>query len=121
MNGPLGLGDALLKHKDAFLLSFTERLMTYATGRRMQPFDMPMVRRILREAGTHDYKLSAFILGIVKAPAFTMNRVEPRSRAWSQACCSAPRIVRSSPSRAGQSASPPPHGAGSRYWRTISS
>ena len=41
MNGPAGLREALLKHKDAFLLSFTEHLMTYALGRRMEPFDMP--------------------------------------------------------------------------------
>jgi len=76
MNGPIGLGDALLKHKDAFLLSFTERLMTYATGRRMQPFDMPTVRKIIREAGRQDYKLTAFVLGVVNSPAFRMSRVE---------------------------------------------
>ncbi len=51
MEGPAGLREALLKHKDAFLLSLTERLMTYATGRRMQPYDMPTIRRVIRDAG----------------------------------------------------------------------
>ena len=55
MNGPAGLRDALLKHQDAFLLSFTERLMTYALGRRVEPYDMPAVRRVIRDAGKHDY------------------------------------------------------------------
>ena len=49
MNGPAGLRDALLKHKDAVLLSFTERLMTYALGRRLEPSDMPAVRAIVRD------------------------------------------------------------------------
>ena len=42
--GPAGLRAALLKHQDVFLLSFTENLMTYALGRRVEPYDMPAVR-----------------------------------------------------------------------------
>ena len=76
MEGPAGLRNALLKHKDAFLLSFTERLMTYATGRRMQSYDMPTVRRVIRDAAKQDYKMSAFILGVVNSTAFRMSRVE---------------------------------------------
>jgi len=76
MSGPAGLRDALLKHQDAFLLSFTERLMTYALGRRLQPYDMPTVRRVTRDASKHDYKMSAFILGVVNSSAFRMSRVE---------------------------------------------
>ena len=66
-----------MKHQDAFLLSFTEHLMTYALGRRVEPFDMAAVRRVIRDAGTQDLKLSAFVLGVVNTPAFRMNRVEP--------------------------------------------
>ncbi len=76
MSGPAGLRDALLKHQDAFLLSLTERLMTYALGRRLQPYDMPTVRRVIRDASSHDYKMSMFILGIVNSSAFRMSRVE---------------------------------------------
>jgi mono/diheme cytochrome c family protein len=76
MSGPAGLRNALLKHQDAFLLSFTEHLMTYALGRRVEPFDMAAVRRVIRDAGTQDLKLSAFVLGVVNTPAFRMSRVE---------------------------------------------
>ncbi len=76
MSGPAGLREALLKHQDAFLLSFTERLMTYALGRRVQPYDMPTVRRVIRDAGRQDYRLSAFVLGVVNSAAFRMSRVE---------------------------------------------
>ena len=73
MDGPTGLRDALLAHKDAVLLSFTENLMTYALGRGVEPHDMPTIRRIIRDASRDDYRLSSFVLGVVESPAFQMN------------------------------------------------
>ncbi len=51
MDGPGGLRDALLKHSDMFLTSFTESLMTYGLGRRLEHTDMPAIRAIVRDAG----------------------------------------------------------------------
>jgi mono/diheme cytochrome c family protein len=76
MDGPAGLRTAILKKKDAFLTAFTESLMTYALGRRLEPTDMPAVRRILRGAEPSNYTLSSFVLGIVTSPAFQM-KAEP--------------------------------------------
>jgi hypothetical protein len=76
LSGPIGLRQALLKHKDAFVLSFTESLMTYALGRRVETYDMPTVRAIVREAAKNDYRLSSFILGVVDSAAFQMSRAE---------------------------------------------
>jgi hypothetical protein len=76
MNGPAGLRAALLRHSDLIKLSFTESLMTYGLGRRVEPFDLPTVRRIVADAGRQGDRLSAFILGVVKSPAFQMGRVE---------------------------------------------
>ena len=70
MDGPTGLRSALLKHKDAFFVSFTESLMTYALGRRVEAYDMPAVRRVIRDAAARDHRLSAFVLGVVNSPAF---------------------------------------------------
>jgi hypothetical protein len=70
IDGPATLRNALLKHKDAFVLSFTESLMTYALGRRIETSDMPAVRRVMRQAARQDYRLSAFILGVVQSAAF---------------------------------------------------
>ena len=55
-----------------FLTSFTESLMTYALGRRVEYTDMPAIRAIVRDAGKKDNKLSAFVLGVVNSPAFKM-------------------------------------------------
>ena len=77
MDGPAGLRRALLKHQDVFVLSFTESLMTYALGRRIEPQDMPMIRRIVREAGRQDYRLSALIKEVATSPAFRMGSEVP--------------------------------------------
>jgi len=72
MDGPAGLRRALLKHQDVFVLSFTESLLTYALGRRIEAEDMPMVRRIVHDAAANGLKISAFAKAIVRSPAFRM-------------------------------------------------
>ena len=72
MEGPAGLRAALIKHQDMFLTGFTESLLTYALGRRVEYTDMPMIRAIVRDAAKKDNKLSAFILGVVNSNAFKM-------------------------------------------------
>jgi mono/diheme cytochrome c family protein len=76
-DGAAGLRSALVRRKDVFLLSFTESLMTYGLGRRVEPFDMPTIRGIIRDAAKADYKFSSFVLGIVNSPAFRMSRPPP--------------------------------------------
>ena len=71
---------AELRHKDVVLLSFTRSLMTYALGRRVEAADMPAVRRIIRNAATQDYRLSAFVTGIVESDAFRMARIPAAQR-----------------------------------------
>ena len=74
INGPADLRAALLKHKDAILLSFTESLLTYALGRPVEYYDMPTVRAIVRGAAKSDYKMSAFITGVINSAAFRMSK-----------------------------------------------
>ena len=49
------------------LRSFTENLMTYALGRRLEYTDMPAVRAIVNGAAKADNRLSAFVLGVVNS------------------------------------------------------
>ena len=74
LDGPASLRTALLGRKDVFLETFTENLMMYALGRRVEHYDMPTIRAIVRAAGRNDYRISAFILGIVNSGAFQMTR-----------------------------------------------
>jgi hypothetical protein len=79
MSGPNGLRSALLKHQDAVLLSFTEHLLTYALGRRIDANDMWAVRRIIRDAEKKNLKISAFVQGVATSPLFTMGKVTDQS------------------------------------------
>jgi cytochrome c553 len=76
IDGPAGLRQAILKHSDMFVRTFTESLMTYAIGRRVEYYDMPTVRAIVRDAEKNGNRMSAFILGVVNSPAFRMTKVE---------------------------------------------
>jgi cytochrome c5 len=81
IQGPDGLRAALLRHKDVVLLSFTRSLMTYALGRRVEAFDMPAVRRIIRDAESQNYRISAFVNGVIESDAFRMARLPASQRA----------------------------------------
>jgi hypothetical protein len=67
---------ALLRRQETLLRTFTRNLMAYAIGRRIEAFDMPRIRQIVREAAPKDHKMTAYILGVVQSPAFQMQRAE---------------------------------------------
>jgi hypothetical protein len=76
LNGPASLREAMLKYADAFTGNLTENLLTYALGRRVEYYDMPTVRAIVRGAAREDLRFSSFVLGIVKSVPFQMSRAE---------------------------------------------
>ena len=71
---PEDLRNALLDMPDVVLGTFTENLMAFALGRRVEYYDMPAVRAIIREAAANGYRVSAFVLGVVGSDAFRMAR-----------------------------------------------
>ena len=74
IHGPADLRAALLRRQESLVRNFTEYLMAYALGRRIEYYDMPAVRRIAREASDEDYRLAAFIKGVVRSQPFRMAR-----------------------------------------------
>ena len=54
----------------------TEKLLTYALGRRVEYFDMPAVRGVVRGAAGNGYRFSSLIVGIVKSTPFQMKRYD---------------------------------------------
>jgi hypothetical protein len=74
-NGPAGLRDVLVKKKDAFVETFTERLVTYALGRGVEEYDFAALRKVTGDAAKDNQKWSSIILGIVNSTPFQMRRV----------------------------------------------
>ena len=74
VQGLNGLRAMLLERPEQFPRTVTEKLLSYALGRRVEHYDRPAVRNIVRDAQAQDFRWSALILGIVKSPAFQMRR-----------------------------------------------
>ena len=64
------LREALLQRPIPLLRTFTENLMAYGLGRRVEHYDQPRIREIVREAEASEYRLSSFLLGVARSPAF---------------------------------------------------
>jgi len=74
VDGVIALRDVLVRRSDLFVGTFAEKLMTYALGRGLQHYDMPVVRAVVRDASRENHRFSAYILGIVKSAPFQMRR-----------------------------------------------
>ena len=77
VNGPVELRQYLAGRPEAFVRSFTEKLMMYAINRPLEYFDMPQVRAVVRSAAKENYTLTSIIMGIVNSDAFRKQAPEP--------------------------------------------
>jgi len=74
---PSELVDVLLKRPLPLLRNFTENLMAYALGRRVEYFDQPTVRAIVDASEADNYKVSSLILGVIASDAFQKKQAAP--------------------------------------------
>jgi hypothetical protein len=73
-DGVRGLERGLLERPELFVGTLTEKLLTFALGRGVEPFDGPAVRQIVRDAQADNYRFSAIIVGITESTPFTMRK-----------------------------------------------
>jgi hypothetical protein len=76
---PGELTRALMQRPVPLVRTFAENLFAYALGRRAEYFDQPAIRAIAKAAAANNYKISSFILGVIKSDAFLMKTAEPIS------------------------------------------
>jgi hypothetical protein len=81
IGGPDDLREALLRKPDQFVQTFTERLLAYALGRTVEYYDMPAVRKLVREAKKDDYRFPSLVWAIVESDVFQMRTVAEAERA----------------------------------------
>lgn len=84
IQGPADLRKALLARSEQFAQTLTEKLMMYALGRSVESFDMPSIRRIVKDAKGSNFQFSSIVMGIVNAPAFQSSIVETEQPATPQ-------------------------------------
>jgi len=71
-----GLRKVVLSRGDQFVSTFTSKLLTYGLGREIEYYDLPAIRKIVKDASADDYRWSSIILGIVKSTPFQMSIVK---------------------------------------------
>lgn len=76
LDGPAGLKNMLLSHKDLFVKCLVQKLMTYALGRGLDYYDSATVKQICEQAGENDYRFSSIISGIAQSDAFLKRRAK---------------------------------------------
>jgi hypothetical protein len=85
LKGPDDVRNALLRRPEQFVQTFTEGLLVYATGRTLQPYDMPAVRKMVRGAASGNYKFSTLVQSVVRSEQFKMRRAPQAAAAVAKA------------------------------------
>ncbi|MCM3870289.1 MAG: DUF1592 domain-containing protein [Pyrinomonadaceae bacterium] len=76
-DGPVGLKSILKAQPDAFTECLTRKLLIYALGRGLEPYDDPAVKKIVKGVAADNYRFSSLVLGIVKSEPFQKRRDRP--------------------------------------------
>ena len=84
LTGVGSLRESILGRPAVFYRIFTQNLMAYALGRRVEYYDMPTVREIVADAASNDYRVSSFIRGVVESSAFQTARADMITDAGSE-------------------------------------
>lgn len=74
IEGVAGMRKFLSGRHEDFVSTFTGKLLTYALGRRVEYYDNPAIRQILRDGATTKYQWSSMIMGIIKSLPFQTRR-----------------------------------------------
>ena len=76
VDGVVGLRQNLVAQPEIFVGVMTEKMLTYALGRGLEYYDMPAVRKIVRDAKSRDFRFSSIVLGIARSTPFQMKEAK---------------------------------------------
>jgi hypothetical protein len=74
--GPAEMKALLRDDIEEFTRTLADKMMTYALGRGLEPFDRRTVKEVVKETAARDYKFQALILAVTHSPAFQERRGE---------------------------------------------
>jgi hypothetical protein len=77
VDGPVSLRRALLAKPDVFIGNVAEKLLTYAMGRKIEYYDMPALRTVVRDAARQENRFAALIMAVVSSRPFRMPSQPP--------------------------------------------
>jgi hypothetical protein len=71
-NSPTELREAIAAEPEKFVQTVAQNLLTYSLGRRVEYYDMPAVRAIVRAAAESNYSFAAIVKGVANSTPFRM-------------------------------------------------
>ena len=74
VDGPAALRQMLVSRPEVFVGVITEKLLTYALGRGLEYYDMPAVRKIVRDGASQNFRFSSLVMGVVESSPFRMRK-----------------------------------------------
>ena len=74
--GARDLKQILRTQSDAFTRNLTEKLLTFALGRGLEPYDRATVDQIVRRVAAANHRFSALVLEIANSKPFRMRTSE---------------------------------------------
>jgi hypothetical protein len=74
LDGPSGLRRVLLTQPQEFVSVLSDRMLTYALGRGLEYYDVPAIRKIVRDSAREDYRWSSLVLATARSMPFQMRR-----------------------------------------------
>jgi hypothetical protein len=70
IDGPIDIKQHILQRKEEFVRHMTEKMLAYALGRGLEPYDIPTVRDITKAVAKDGYRSSTMIREIVRSYPF---------------------------------------------------
>jgi hypothetical protein len=70
------MSKALVARPIPLVRTFSEAMLSYAMGRRVEDFDQPVVRQIAKQAQAGNYKYSSFVTAVANSYPFRYRRAE---------------------------------------------
>ena len=77
MQGVAGLKQALVAKPERFVTTVAERLLTYALGRGLEPYDAPSVREIVARAADDGFRMQSLVVNVAQSYPFRMRGSDP--------------------------------------------
>ena len=75
--GIVGLKRALVAKPERFANTIAERLLTYALGRGLEPFDAPSVREIVARAADDGFRMQSLVVNVAQSYPFRTRGSDP--------------------------------------------
>ncbi len=94
VDGPAGLRSLLMARKERFARALVERLLTYAIGRGLEPYDQCNLDTMARRVSGRGYRFSEVVFAVVESKPFRMRRGDVPTGARAAASKDSGRIPR---------------------------